>query len=585
MSAAKPFALALIGCLAAGCEVGFDAGPARPDGGVRDAAPPLPPCEGLCVGPAEQTRITALEYQTSVVAALGGWPDVSRLPADGTVGGMFTTNETATLLVDDADRYRLSAESIAEAYLTGVDESGERTLDVALSALPGCATRDAACAAELGATLGARLFRRALSTDERGQLLELTTWTLAPETDPELVNGAGGSFEDAVRYVIERLLQSPQFLYRTVVGTPVAGRDDVVALTSEEMATRLAAFLLRSGPDDALRTAGERGELTEPAAIEAHTRRLMAENDNLWWFFAQEWLSTLHIETSAVQALDTEGIWTPEVPSQLLYDVHHTFAHVARNDGHLRTLLTSAGGEAQGPHVNEAFLGVTGEWHAWIDEVPGRHGILTLPGVLIANGRWGFTHAHQRGLFVRRRLLCQDVGSPSADIAAAVARASNEEAVVPSAPTHRARLEWVTERNPRCANCHSLTNPVGYAFDRYDAFGRNRTEELGSDGESYPIDASGVLAGRTDGELATDVDGPFADGDELLDRLADSETVARCMTTHFARFALQREPIAYDRGSIESAYARFEASDYDLRELVVALTVTDAFRYRGIPRR
>lgn len=576
---------AIASALAPGCTGEFDAGPARPDSGVRDAAPPPPPCEGLCMGDTHVQRITAQEYQSSITSVLGIWPDVSNLPADGSVAGLFRSNEESTLLDDDVDRLRATAEIVAETYLRSnqtVDGATVRRFEQDLSVFPECETEDAACAAAFVADVGSRFFRRALNDEERATHADLYAWTVAP-ADADLSEGAGGTFEDAVRYSLELILQSPQFIYRPEAGTPVTGgRPGVVQLTSVEMGARLAAFLLRSVPDDELLRAGIAGELVEPAAIEAQARRLLEEHDDVWWTFAQDWLSTHQMEGSAVQTFAPDGAWTDRVPRELRFDVHLTFAHIARNDGHLRTLFTSHGGVVQGDE-SRWILPTTGDVWSWAPEIPGRHGILTIPGVLVATGHWGYTHAHQRGLLVRNRILCQDIGSPGPELREAVARAGREEESDPSALTDRARLERVTEGSPRCRSCHMLTNPIGYALDAYDAFGRSRTEEVGTDGASHPIDTRGTLAGRGDGSLATDVDGEFDGIEELAERLGESEVVARCVTRQFVRFALQREPDARDDHSIEAAYDRFDSTDRDLRELVVAITTTDAFRYRGLP--
>ena len=62
-----------------------------------------------------------------------------------------------------------------------------------------------------------------------------------------------------------------------------------------------------------------------------------------------------------------------------------------------------------------------------------------------------------------------------------------------------------------------------------------------------------------------------------------SDTVARCVTTQWLRYALGREEEDADTPSIAAAHEVFRATDYDIRELMVAVVATDAFRHRVAP--
>jgi hypothetical protein len=99
--------------------------------------------------------------------------------------------------------------------------------------------------------------------------------------------------------------------------------------------------------------------------------------------------------------------------------------------------------------------------------------------------------------------------------------------------------------------------------------GRVRTTENGN-----PIDASGELT-------AADVAGEFVGVRELGGKLAQSEDVAACMSRQWFRFAYGRlESQELDACNMETLTTTFAESGYDLRELLVALTQTDAFMFR-----
>jgi hypothetical protein len=164
-----------------------------------------------------------------------------------------------------------------------------------------------------------------------------------------------------------------------------------------------------------------------------------------------------------------------------------------------------------------------------------------------------------RGLFVRETLLCQ-VPPPPPDI-------------VPEAPTvddsQTTRQQFTQHsQDALCKGCHQLMDPIGFGFEHFDGLGRYRDQEWGLD-----IDASGEL-------VATDVDGPYNGVVELAAKLGSSEQVKNCVATQWFRFGYGRAETEADTCAMDEIQAAFAAADYDIKELIVALTQTDAFRYR-----
>jgi hypothetical protein len=121
--------------------------------------------------------------------------------------------------------------------------------------------------------------------------------------------------------------------------------------------------------------------------------------------------------------------------------------------------------------------------------------------------------------------------------------------------------------DPACAGCHRLMDPIGLGFERYDAAGLFRATEAGK-----PIDAKGEVVGSDIGVF----DGPI----ELGRKLAGSADLRACAVRQWFRFAYGRGEVAEDActlGKLEGAVAQAKG---DVRELIVALTQTDAFLYR-----
>jgi hypothetical protein len=145
--------------------------------------------------------------------------------------------------------------------------------------------------------------------------------------------------------------------------------------------------------------------------------------------------------------------------------------------------------------------------------------------------------------------------------------------IVPEAPTvddsETTRNQFTQHsKDPLCKSCHQLMDPIGFGFEHFDGLGRYRETEWG-----LAIDASGEL-------LSTDVDGPYQGVVELAARLGSSDQVKSCVAKQWFRFGYGRSETEADTCSIDEVQAAFAAADYDIKELIIALTQTDAFRYR-----
>jgi hypothetical protein len=189
-----------------------------------------------------------------------------------------------------------------------------------------------------------------------------------------------------------------------------------------------------------------------------------------------------------------------------------------------------------------------------------RAGFLTQAGILAALAKPNQTSPVQRGKFVQEQLLCNDLPPPPANV----------EITLPEpSPTATTRERFSQHASlPTCAACHTLMDPIGLGFEHYDGSGRWRDSENG-----MAIDASGVVNG-------SDVDGPFVGAIELADRLGHSERVRACFVRQWFRFAYGRGDTPADQCTLATLTSRFAAGKANVRELLVALTESDAFLYR-----
>jgi hypothetical protein len=138
--------------------------------------------------------------------------------------------------------------------------------------------------------------------------------------------------------------------------------------------------------------------------------------------------------------------------------------------------------------------------------------------------------------------------------------------------TARERFSAHLSAGAACSGCHILMDPIGLAFENFDAMGQYRETDGGQ-----VIDVSGEVMGLDDPALA----GPFVGVRELGDKLAASELVQDCMATQMFRFAAGRAEGSDDSCSLGTLQEAFQASGGDLVELLVNITQTDAFLSRS----
>ena len=127
--------------------------------------------------------------------------------------------------------------------------------------------------------------------------------------------------------------------------------------------------------------------------------------------------------------------------------------------------------------------------------------------------------------------------------------------------------------NPNCAACHQKTDPLGFAFENYDAIGRWRTDELVPTGlgSNPPVDASGTLP---DGRSFANA----KDFQELM--LDDIDRFAAAFVEKLATYALRRTMSLDDRGELERIAAASATEGHRLQHLIETLVLSELFAKR-----
>ena len=543
-------------CVCAGCYSGIDgkggADPgADPDGGGTDADDDDDDdddddaeldCDGpLDFTPTPMARLSRDEYVRSVRDLLGVQVDPSQLGGDERVGP-FAANVATSVSKTGLLGYR----DVAEAAAASAD----------LDALLGCDASDDACATSFIDAVGRRAFRRPLSEDERSRL------TAVFEHGRDALDTDYG-----IELVIQAMLQDPSFLYRIELGEPDPDAPEQLRLTDYEIATRMSFFLWGSIPDDALLDLAEAGSLGDPEQRESAAREMLADPR------AREGIARLYTQwfgAAGVQDAVKDAERFPDYTTTLAAAMEQEIAAISAawvldDEATLADLLLSTGSRVSAELA--AFYGVEASGPPDADglyavELPAdeRAGLLTRAGVMARLAHSDQTAPVIRGLFVRESLLCQSMPAPPADV---------DDTVPPPSPESTTRERFEQHRSdPSCAGCHELLDPVGFAFEHYDATGRYVAS----------IDATGELIGTLD------IDGPVDGALELSQRLVESEEVRRCTVRQHASLAFVREPEAQSTDACWLAELEHTFADGgdDLQSLMVAIVAHETFTRRKV---
>jgi len=528
----------LVVLLLAGCEGIVHPTPLGPGGDDPDRPPGtvVDSCETPSADLAELNHLTRAEYARTVHDLLG----IETSIAEG-----FAPDE-------NTDGYEVGsrvAPLLAEQYVEAAETLSERAVAENLDGLVPCdpATGDEACATEFIASFGRRAYRRPLTADEEAGLLALYRV------------GAGYDFATGIQTVIMGALSSPAFLYHVELAPADARAGEVIPLDDFAVANRLSYFLWGSMPDDALLDAAASGELD----VEAQARRMLDSPraaDGLLEF-SRQWLSLDDLD-----GMHRDDVLFPEFDTttgaRLHASIEAFLVEVFRGDRPtVDALLLSSFGYFDGPLAATLGIeGVTGDELTRVELDPDRRmGLLTQPALLAVLAKPNQSDPIHRGLFVRSRLLCQQLPPPPDDIAVVAPDPA------PGLTTRERFAEHST--NTRCQGCHQLMDPIGFGFEHYDAMGRWRDTDEGN-----AIDASGEV-------FATeDADGPFDGVPDLAEQLSTSEQVRECVALQVYRYAVRRIENEQDACSVAQLQEDFAASGYDLRELMVAVVRTESFQ-------
>jgi hypothetical protein len=528
-----------------------------PPGPADPGAPPgtLPSDDTTVPGTAPLRRLTRLEYVNTVRDLLGiGEVPAARLAsfaADQESAASGFLRGGSVTAAPDARVLMLAAEELTALALPKVP------MLLPCTPVPTANAEQDSCADKFLAGFGRRAYRRPLTDAELADLRALYRAQRAPDI--------GGNFQQAVASTIAAMLQSPYFLYRWELGTAAPTKDgNLVRFNQHEMASRLSYLFWASMPDDKLFEAADAGKLSTADQIAVEAQRLLADpkaKEALTDFHLQ-WLNMVGLADMPKDPSLTD--YTPAVVQAMLRETKEFVSSVFQGpkaDGKLETLFTSKSSFADGPLAR--IYGIKDLQGSAMQPVTfnsaERAGLFTQATFLTTKADAIDSHPIKRGDVMLNKVMCIHLELPG-------------NIMVPPLPepkpgqTTRERVS--IHSDSACATCHKMIDPVGFAFENYDAIGRYRSMEEGKTVDasgSFPLGAGPVT---------------FKNAVEMLPQIAKSKEVQDCMVTMWWRYALRRQELTTEDPSLKLVREAFRLSGFDMRQLLVAFTRTRAFSHR-----
>jgi mono/diheme cytochrome c family protein len=418
-----------------------------------------------------------------------------------------------------------------------------------------CNTDSTPCAKQILLSLTRRAYRRPVTETDIQDLL------------PFYESGRiEAGFDTGIERALERLLVSPQFLFRVEREPPGAAPGTAFKVSDVELASRLSFFLWSSIPDDQLLKIAEQGRLSDTAVLDREVRRMLRDRRSraLVTNFAEQWLFVRDIE-----AKQPDGLLFPDFDETLRAAMREETTlfldSVLRSNRSVLDLL----------NANYTFVNERLARHYGIPNVEGsyfrrvtfpatspRGGLLGQGSILTLTSYATRTSPVVRGKWVLENLLAAAPPPPPPNIPAL-----KTDGPEPGRSLTMREAMTAHRANPSCASCHARMDPIGFAMENFDAVGRWRDHDGGS-----AIDAAGAFP-----------NGVTFDGMAGLRKvlLADRQQFINTVASKLLMYALGRNLQYYDEPAVRAIVRHSAASNDTLASLVSGVVRSAPFLLRS----
>ena len=496
---------------------------------------------------ARLSRLTHFQWQNAArdLLRLKALPVTPKLQADAVFG--FDNNNSGTALdvsFDLRSDYEQASESIARAF------AGDAASVAAL--VPKSAPTDnEGKARSFIRALAERAYRRPPMDAQVDEL-----WNLFRQSTSFV--GGSDPWKAGVEVVVGALLQSPYFVYRAELGSGENTKG--FTLTPYELASRLAFALTDTMPDDELFEAARQGRLKNADEVRRQAARLLSSESALTsarHFHEQLFRLAAYDRTEK----DAKAFpdFSADLPVLMKEETRQFLDDIVKNGSPAAAILNS-----DVSFVN-AKLAKIYELSGTFDESfkktslnpKQRRGLLTRAGFLASNADTRNPDPIHRGVFISQVILCTDLPSPAMNVPPVPASATT---------TNRQRVDAHTGKGTCGATCHAtLINPLGFAFESFDAMGSYRTKDNGAD-----VDASGQYDQLAGGPIR------FRDGVDLSEQLSRSLDFHQCYLNNWLQYLWGR---GHHDGDGEALGQSVKASlqGQSIRDALLSLVTSESF--------
>ena len=400
-----------------------------------------------------------------------------------------------------------------------------------------------------------KAWRRPVTDDSLERLLKIVDQVLEE----------GAPYGEAIQVAVQAALTSPWFLYRWELDPVLQEGEGSRPLDAYELASRLSYFLWSSMPDEQLFSLAEAGELTRPEVLRSEVKRMLDDpkSEALTRNFAGQWLQFRNLD-SVTPDPSLFPNFTPKLRDAMKKETELFFTTIMRENRPLTDFLEADFTFLNGPLARH--YGVAGPQgdafeRVRLDATVPRGGILTQASVLTLTSNPTRTSPVLRGKWILEQILGTPPPPPPPDVPELE---SDQKSVLRG--SLRERMEQ-HRLKPECATCHEKMDPIGFAFEHFNAVGQWREADGG-----FPIDASGVLP-----------DGTRFDGArELVRQLKTRDTFVLCVIEKMLTFALGRGLEYYDKCTIDTIHQDLRDHDLAFQTLVESIVLSESFQQRQL---
>lgn len=460
--------------------------------------------------------------------------------------------------------------AIGEAIAEQLTASTER-----LTQLVGTCSADAnSCVDAFIAKFGKRALRHELNAAEKSFYRE--------------VYASSSSSLDAqgISDVVAVMLNAPDFLYRIEYGAKQV-EGTLFALNDYEIATRLSYQFWQTAPDKELLEAADAGKLGTDQGYAEQLDRVLKDPraGEALEQFVREWLGLDNLRaldslngTPVFDAFAGKDKPSATLKEEMIQDLTDSLAYHAQiENGTLQEWLESPYSFARSQALAAIYRTPVWDGKAQPPRMPDgeRAGLITR-AVLLATGSAN-TRPIMKGVVIRERLLCDELGTPPANAAGQLPDLSGEK-------TTRELVEAVTQvPGSACAGCHTTQiNPLGFATEGFDALGRVRTKQDLYDDQGVVIASRNISTSSVPRVWMQDTT-PSSGAADVTSMLVDSGKVAACFAREYVRYATAREEDeATDGCELETVRSTLDGGK-GIIDALRALALLPQFRQRLLP--